>query len=521
MEGGSRSIIGRKTTGIIITLAIIGGLSLFGVLSSLGGGGGSTGTNTLTTYASATSHSTPLTTSGDLKELLRELAGEARSKEVMGYDVLYAKYLLLSAKYYYGEGDTSKAYELLKEAEKELENAELLPELPLLNFTIADNTLHLRRVPGVWDFVPIGTVFVLTDRGYLNYPRNDPMWKLSCFIIIAVGNSSDGEWFGYQGRLPLKPREGLFKPRIYLGGEWRILDTVFAGPLYYDDGERFGYPTVYQYDLSGNIMQYLMYIPENRTWKHEIIDLRSDVALLSITAKAVGTPMWLGEWNKTYLPHGVYSELKGIDLWSAFWDMAVMNATIRLDSVEKEFTGFLVFDRASHRVYEPSGISPSIDNATPLLPEDTCQCRFPSAFGLPLAFSCMVIYQDGLTIMVASSVNPSPWNPFPLQHQLRINLLDENITIDTADFHLEDDGTLQPKVFRLWGEFEGGYFNLTGRVVNFWPSRWVIGRGTWWSSNGTHSWGRAFIEWTGEILINGRVIEVNAFGVGEFTRYTD
>ncbi len=327
----------------------------------------------------------------------------------MGYDVLYAEYLMLSAKYCYVRGDVNRAYDLLKEAEKELEKAEPLPELPPLNLTIAENALYIKRVPTIWDFVPIGTVFVLTDKDYLDYPRNDPLWKLSCFIIIAVGNSSDGEWFGYQGRLPLKPREGPFKPRVYIGGEWRVLDIVFAGPLYYDDGEKFGYLTVYQYDLSGSIMQYLMYMPENRTWKHEIIDLENNVTLLSLTAKAVGTPMWLGEWNKTYLPHGVYSELMGIDLWSAFWDTAVMNATIRLGNVEKKFAGFLVFDRASHRVYEPSRIGSSVVITTPLLSEDTCPCRFPGAFGLPLAFSCMVMYQDGLTIMVASS---------PLTHPL-------------------------------------------------------------------------------------------------------
>ncbi len=75
------------------------------------------------------------------------------------------------------------------------------------------------------------------------------------------------------------------------------------------------------------------------------------------------------------------------------------------------------------------------------------------------------------------------------------------------------------KYLGFGGEFEGGYFNLTGKVVSFWLSRWAIGRGTWWSRDGMHSWGRAFIEWTGEIVINGMVMKVNATGVGEFTRY--
>ena len=539
LKSGLRRTISRRAilfiVSIIVVLCIVGGLSAYGILDILGRSSSSS-TSTLTTRTTtSTTSSSPSTTSTTvttittttstevLKELFEKLAKEAKSKEMRGYDVLYAEYLLLSAKYYYGKGDIDKVRELLEEAEKELKNARLLPKLPPLNFTVAENSLYVRRVPTVWDFVPIGTVFVLTDKGYLEYPRNDPTWRLSCFIIIAMGCSSDGEWFGYQGRLPLAPREGLFRPRVFLGGEWHVLDIVFTGPLYYDVGGKYGYPMVYQYDLSGNILQYILYVPSNRTWKHEIIDLENNRVLLSITAKAVGAPMWLGEWNRTYLVHGIYNRKKGVDLWSGFWDICVMEAKVNVGGVIKTFEGVFIFDRASHRVYKSSSEAYASTTTTmPSLPEVVCPCRFAGSFGLPLAFTCMVIYQEGLNILVASSVNPSPWDPgVSLQHQLRINLLNESICIDTTSFQVIDDGTLQPKVFRMRGEFEGGYFNLTGRVISFWPSKWTWGKGTWWNKDGVFTWGRAFIMWTGEVVVNGRVIGVNAIGVGEFTRYSD
>ncbi len=436
-----------------------------------------------------------------LRSYYQELLDRAKELRWNGFDTVYAEYLLLSTHYYYVKGNVDKALSLLDEAKRVLENARKLPENPPINYNIVDNTLYVKKIPSTWDFVPIGTVFVLSDRGYLAYPSNDLGWKLSCFIIIAWGKSGDGEWFAYQGRLPLAPWEGVFRPRIFVKGKWHVLDIVFAGPLYYDNGSRglFKYPTVYEYDLSGKFMEYLTYIPSNRTWIHGIIDVSKNKTLLLIRAHGIGIPMWLGVWNESYLVHGVYSKRKGLDLWAGFWDVGLMTVRVNMGGFNKEYHGVFVFDRASHHVY---GLEKAF--------KDT---------GAPLSFSCMVIYQDKLVIMVTSTVNPSPWNPDkPFEYQLRINLLDRNITIDAVDFHLEDDGSLQPKVFKLWGYFKNGYFNLTGHVIAYWPSKWPKGHRTWWSNNTVYSWGRAFTKWTGIIVYKNNTIHVNAIGVGEYTR---
>ncbi|HDI02139.1 MAG TPA: hypothetical protein ENF93_00685, partial [Ignisphaera sp.] len=371
--------IGISKTSIVVIISIIAIVSLCSCFIAL------TYANPLQNSATTIHSVTNINMS-----MYRNLVDRVKYLEERGYDTIYVQYLLLSAKYYYEKGDIDRALEILNKAIDELNRVELRPSLPQLNFTIARSTLYIDDIPSTWDFVPIGTVFALSKRGYLVYPRNDPKWKLSCFIILAIGHNREGEWFSYQGRLPLKPREGVFKPRVFIDNEWRILDIAFAGPLYYDYGEKFGYPTVYQYDLSGRILQYVMYIPRNRTWIHKIIDLESNRTLLEIRAKAIGVPMWIGRWNETYLVHGVYAREKGLDIWSGFWDIALMNATIRIDDTEKKFRGIFIFDRASHRVYY-------IKNA--FMP-----------LGLPLAFSCMVIYQENIVIAIANSVNPSPWD---------------------------------------------------------------------------------------------------------------
>ncbi|WFO74906.1 hypothetical protein J4526_07490 [Desulfurococcaceae archaeon MEX13E-LK6-19] len=443
--------------------------------------------------------------SPSLKEVasfLREVAELERK----GYDVYYVEYLLLSARYHYANGDKETAIELFHKARDELENVVLLPVLPSINYSVADNTLYIKKIPGKWDFVPLGTVFVLSQRGYLVYPRNDRSWKLSCFIIIAIGFDENNQpVFMYQGRLPLIPREvplGGFVPKIYVDGEWIEPDDMrFVGPLYYDDGSgRYGYPTVYEYDLSGRYLEYLMYIPHNRTWIHEIVDVVEDKTLLEIRAQAIGAPMWLGIWNETYLPHGVYAKARGVDLWAGFWDIGIMEARVYIGGKERVYHGVFVFDRASHRAH---------------------QAASEKNLGSPLAFSCMVIYQPGINIMIASSENPSPWDPgFHLEHQVRINLLDQRLVLDTTNFTLQDDGNPQPRIFRLYGTLSNGYFNLTGEVIGYWPEKWVVSQGVWWNNEGAAVWGRAFIHWTGVIVVNGHKINIDAYGAGEFTRYT-
>ncbi len=472
-------------------------------------------TQSSTTIASTGTASVPTETSipfdfgnrTSLREKARKVIEKLRELEQQGYDVYYIEYLVLSAIYHYEKGYRDKAIEIFNKAVDELKHIELLPELPSLEFSIEDNTLYIKGVPTTWDFVPIGTVFVLTDKGYLAYPRNDPQWKLSCFIVIAIGYGEGGllSTFMYQGRLPLIPREtpaSGFRPRFYLNNKWIQPDIRFVGPLYYDSGEKFGYPTVYEYDLSGRYMEYLTYIRENRTWIHAIIDTVENRELLYIKARAIGEPLWLGKWNESYIVHGVYAKEKALDLWSGFWDVCEMEARVYLRrGTYRVYHGLFVVDRASHRVY---GVESSYRR-----------------LGSPLAFSCMALYQENLTVMISYSINPSPWNPgYSFEHQMRINILGQGIVVDVVNFTLEQEGYPQPTKLYIYGVFDGGYINLTGEVISYWPEYWVKDPGIWWSDSGAGVWGRAFIQWSGVIVVDGRVIEVQCMGAGEFTRYT-
>lgn len=443
-------------------------------------------------------------------ELLKEVTNRISELKTQGYDVLLAKYYVLSAKHLWSTGDRDAAVNALMKANEIIQNPQSLPEVkePAINFKVFSSVTDVDRVPGMWDFVPLGKVFVITKEGYLEYPRNDYIaWKLSCFILIAIGHDSEGHLVLYQGRLPMKPEEGPFKPRIYINGEWYVPNIVFAGPLYYKSGP--GYVEVYEYDLLGKYVETLTYIPNNRTWIHMLSRVGGET-LLKMVTHGEGVPMWISEWGKTFMIHGAYPKDKAFDLWAGFWDVGPMNAILNIGGREVGVTGYLVVDRASHR----------------RLPINESERRF--AGGPPLAFSCMVIRQgEDVTIMVTDTHVPKPLNPptHP-EHQVRINVPYLNFTAITTNFTLTDNGGLQPSEFKLVAWFDGGYVNLTGKAVIYWPLRWVIGKETWWRSDAGFTWGRAFIKWEGVVVIHGdgleknTIIKVNALGVGEFTRYS-
>ncbi len=419
------------------------------------------------------------------RDTVKRVAEQIREMGTEGYDVLEAEYYLLSAIYYHRRGNDGKASALLNEAVSTLSSASLLPSPPPVEWKIREY-FESRSIPSPRDVIP-SNVFTVTRGGYLSYYRGD-RWKLSCFIIVAVGKLEDGTYFFYQGRFPLMPKEGPFKPKVYIGGRWITPDVVFAGPIYVNRGD--DNILIYQRDLSGKFLQILSFDSSRRLWVHEI---KGNGTILHLEAKGEGLPMWLGDWNGSVIVHGVYPKARDLDLWAGFWEVGEMEGFVRWGDKEMRLRGFLVFDRASHRPL--------------LLPEK-------GNVGAPLAFSCLVIHQKGLTVMIAHSSNPSPLNG-SFEHQMRINI--GNRSLFSTDFALEDDGDLQPSQFRVWGRFEGGWLNLTGKVVEFWPERWAIGSGTWWSGE-TFSWGRSFSRWSGEITLGDEVFKVDAWGVGEFTR---
>ncbi len=420
---------------------------------------------------------------------VRQIAEQIREKRLKGYDVLEAEYHLLSAIYYHKKGDDGKASTLLNEAVSSLNDASLLPQHPPVKWKVRES-FSGGRVPSPDDIVP-STVFITTTKGYISYYRGDS-WKLSCFILAAVGQLENGTDFFYQGRFPLMPEEGPFKPKMYINGRWIVPDVIFAGPIYVNRSHE-GI-LIYQRDLSGKYLQTLSYDRTRRLWIHELRGPNGTV--LHLEANGEGAPMWLGDWNGTMIVHGVYPKVRDLDLWAGFWEVGRMEGFVRWKGREVHLRGFLVFDRASHR----SLFSLEKRNV-----------------GAPLAFSCLVMHQEGLTVMITHATNPSPLRGYSFEHQMRINF--DGRSVFTTDFTFEDDGGLQPSEFRVRGRFEGGWFDLTGRVVEFWPGKWATGSGTWWNEEGAFSWGRSFSKWEGQISVGGKVIKVDAWGVGEFTRY--
>ncbi|RLE58848.1 MAG: hypothetical protein DRJ32_05695, partial [Thermoprotei archaeon] len=70
---------------------------------------------------------------------------------------------------------------------------------PLWQITEEPNT-YIVKIPSISDFVPIGVTYELHDDGLLTY-TDDPCWKQSCFILVAIGWTEDGKHtLMYQGR---------------------------------------------------------------------------------------------------------------------------------------------------------------------------------------------------------------------------------------------------------------------------------------------------------------------------------
>jgi len=380
-------------------------------------------------------------------------------------------------------------------------------EQPLWPITEEPNT-YITEQPDAGDFVALGVTYELGSDGLLTY-TDDPMWKQSCFILVAVGWTEDGQHtLFYQGRLPFTG-EGSFRPRVRVDGEYLRDVPTFGGGMYYRPNgvpeEGLPYPTVYVKGQGGYV-EGLSYDVEGRRWIHIIRPPagtpEGEGLKLYLVGQALGVPFWMGPMEGPYIVHGAYSGAKDIDIWGGFW---VSGGTFEANlTVPGEgtytFKGHFLFDRAVHRIYYGA--------------------QGPK--GSVLAFSCMGIFHDEFYIMISHSDNPTPTDFPKFQHQGRINFPGLGLSFTFNDFTLESlgDNPLQPDGFRLYGPFENGYVDLKGDVVAYWPPKgWGVNTGTWWDSDAKHTWGRALIKWTGTVRLGDKVIEVSdAMSVGEFTR---
>lgn len=452
----------------------------------------------------------------DLRKEYLRFKEEYIKKKNQGYDLREAAMWIKEARREYFEGDYEKAREYLEKAFSALENAEKidfsLPEVPEKGWEITEEpNTYIEKDPTVMDFVPIGITYSLGENNILRYIPGYP-WQQSCFIFVAIGESAEGDTLFYQGRLPF---EGGFMPRININGEYLRNVPVFRGGMYYyEEGvEGYPYPTVLVKGTNG-YREILSYDEETRTWYHAIIPPDEDGLKIEIVARALGVPFWMGPQEGPYIVHGAYSGVKDIDVWGGFWVVGKFEGKVKPPrGEEKEFSGYFLFDRATHIAYYAQQ-----EYQGEYCREDVCPAR-----GGVVEFSCLAIFHENFTITLCDSRNPTPVNFPRFQHQGRINyIFNESYVFN--DFVLRSFGEkLQPSSFELKGSFEHGSVDLKGSVIGYWPPRgWARIQGTWWDPEGRRTWGRAFILWVGEIEFKGKRIKVkDAIGIGEFTRFEE
>ncbi len=384
---------------------------------------------------------------------------------------------------------------------------------PSLSWPITEEpNTYITKTPTAQDFVPIGVTYELGEDGRLTY-LPDPRWKQSCFILVAVGWTEDRQhMLFYQGRLPFTG-EGGFRPRICVDGQYVLTVPRFGGGMYYDPDGTPGrpYPTVYV-GGEGGYVETISYDVEGQRWFHTIEPppgSAPDALRLELIGQALGVPFWMGPMEGPYIVHGAYSNVEDVDIWGGFWVSGTFRANLTLPGQGTlTFEGHFLFDRATHRVC----YGPSAAQAGPIR----------GSTGAVLAFSCIVVFHEEFYIMISHSDNPSPAHFPRFQHQGRINIVSRGLSSTFNDFTLISTGNpLQPSGFRLYGPFEGGYVDLTGEAVAYWPpSGWHVNKGTWWDPEGRFTWGRALIRWTGTVRLGDEVVQVSgAMGVGEFTRF--
>ncbi|RLI91101.1 MAG: hypothetical protein DRO95_04990 [Candidatus Altiarchaeales archaeon] len=375
------------------------------------------------------------------------------------------------------------------------------------NWPLTGSNSHITDVPTLQDFVPLGVEFVETPEHELEW--NGPAWRLSCFIFVGIGTTEEGDTIIFQLRLPHPVHPGQssdrFSDKFFINGEWHSSYTLFS-PTYYDEGEIFGYPTVYTFGVyrSGDsCIASMSYNESEREWIYRVVPLEGSGDSIEIEIYPRGTTYWMGKPEGPYIIHGAIFNREDIDIWGGFWEIGPCVGRIARPGVgEWEFTGHAIWDRAYHRVYYS-------DSAI-------------GAAGAPLWFTCGYIYNDDFQLAIGYAQNPSPLNPpVPFQHQGRLSIfVDDTMSFRFDNYELSDNGGLQPSEFHIHGTYEKGEVDLHGEVFLFYPAHWGVYGGVWWDSTAKRTWGRAFIRWTGRITVDDDTIEVtDASGVFENTRY--
>lgn len=463
------------------------------------------------------------------KQLIEEFLKfkkEYTEKREKGYDVRKARFWVRKAREEYSKGNYEKAKEYLDKAfsalseegtgeervgeeRKEGKIDTSLPEAPEKGWKITESpNTYIDKKPTVKDFVPIGITYQLGKDKLLKYIPGCP-WQQSCFIFIAIGKDEDGKRVFYQGRLPFR---GNFRPRIEIGRRYfRKVPSFGGGMYYYEEGiEGYPYPTVLV-NGKGGYKEIISYDEKNGIWYHAIIPPDEKGLKIEIKGKSLGTPFWIASQEGPYIIHGAYTRIKDVDAWGGFWVVGKFEGKIRLPGKEeKKFSGFFIFDRATHIAYYSQKDWEKKHKDVVFPPR-----------GNAVEFSCIAIFHDDFIITLSHSEDPTPVNFPKFQHQGRINyIFNESYTFNNFTFRSFGE-ELQPIAFEIIGDFKDGFVHLMGTAIDFYPpGGFAKFRGSWWDRSGERSWGRALISWNGEIEFKGRKIKVKkAIGIGEFTRF--
>jgi len=128
---------------------------------------------------------------------------------------------------------------------------------------------------------------------------------------------------------------------------------------------------------------------------------------LKLKGEALGVPFWMGPWERPYIVHGAYSGTKDIDTWGGFWVVGKFEGEVKLpQEEEKGFSGYFLFDRATHIAYYAQQ-----EYQEESYREVACPAR-----GGVVEFSCLAIFDDNFIITLCDS-----------KTQLQLNFLNSSI----------------------------------------------------------------------------------------------
>ena len=317
-----------------------------------------------------------------------------------------------------------------------------------------------------------------------------PPWYSNNFCNYGVGSSADGKHQIYFcGCFNLT---GAKIHKVGIDGFW--YEFRGFGPAHYDDGSKYGSPTIYADAIGPDAIYTLSrsyHYPERR-WSWRLQSEKGKISL-SISLTPISKTFWFGKPRGPYIMHGLPSpkRKRTFDVWGGFIDFCAFTGKLKAPLTgEIEIKGISGMDREWHK----------------RIGEDPMK---PPPFHTVLYYNAFSLTNEEIVMLIYESINP--WTGEVWCRQGRIDFPSKDLICIFDDFQYSDDGGLAPNKFKVRGEHERGSVDLTGVATERWGElRNVDGIPVVFN--------QPFIEWSGKITVDGEEIEVSALGAAELTR---